>query len=480
MYFFDRLGCFGTKTAMLQDDGSTITYQELENHALWMSSVIPARAFVFCLCENTIGSAAGYLALLHNRSVPLLLDARIDRILLNDLIGHYEPGYLMMPDSMYEEIREGEDSALTADNWICLGERLGYCVLKARQDHSVSMYEELGLLLTTSGSTGSPKLVRQSYRNIQANAESIRQYLALDESERPVTTLPMHYTYGLSIINSHILAGACILLTNQPIITKGFWDFMKKNGATSFGGVPYTYEMLKRIRFFRMDLPDLHTMTQAGGKLLPELHREFAEYAAKHKKNFIVMYGQTEATARMGYLPAGRALDKVGSMGIPIPGGSFYLTGSEGEVITESDIVGELIYEGDNVTLGYAECREDLTKGDERHGRLETGDMAKRDDDGYYYIVGRRKRFLKLFGNRVNLDEVERMIRHAFPEIDCACSGNDDILRIFVTDETAGAEVRRLVTERTHINQRAVEVRLIEEIPRNDSGKIVYKELPVE
>ena len=269
-------------------------------------------------------------------------------------------------------------------------------------------------------------MVRQSYNNILSNTESIVEYLNLDSTERPITTLPMNYTYGLSIINSHLYAGATILLTENTLIQKEFWNFFKTEQATSFGGVPYTYEMLKKLRFSRMNLPSLRYMTQAGGKLSPELHKEFAQDCIDKNRKFIVMYGQTEATARMAYLPSEYALKKYGSMGIAIPGGSFSLIDDNGNEITEDNITGELIYKGANVTLGYAESRSDLIKGDENHGVLLTGDMAKRDKDGFYYIVGRKKRFLKMFGKRVNLDEVERIIKSEYSFLDCACDGTDD------------------------------------------------------
>lgn len=224
-------------------------------------------------------------------------------------------------------------------------------------------------------------------------------------------------------------------------------------------------------------------MTQAGGKILPELHKKFAEYAQREGKNFVVMYGQCEATARMSYLPPERALDKVGSMGIAIPGGKFSLIDADGSVINEPDVTGELVYEGANVTLGYAECADDLSKGDERHGRLETGDMAKRDEGGFYYVVGRKKRFLKIFGNRVNLDETERMIKGAFPELDCACGGVDDKMKIYVV--TSGdnhgmywlEKIRDYVTEKTHLNFTAFEIVPVASIPKNASGKTLYSEL---
>lgn len=246
-----------------------------------------------------------------------------------------------------------------------------------------------------------------------------------------------------------------------------------------FGGVPFTYEMLKRLRFFLMELPSLRYMTQAGGKLSPELHREFAEYAKNTGKKFIVMYGQTEATARMAYLPSERSLEKYGSMGIAIPHGRLWLKDVDGNQIKDADIVGELVYEGENVTLGYAECLADLAKEDERHGVLQTGDMAKMDADGYFYIVGRKKRFLKIYGNRVNLDEVERMIKHEFEQIECACAGVDDHLYVFVTtdQEEIHTQIRQFLAGKTGLNAKAYAVKYVMEIPKNDAGKTLYRKL---
>lgn len=468
MGYYKEFGKFGEKPAAISSEGITLSYRELEEYAKQIGQKVPARSLVFCFCKNVVGSMAGYLSFLNQKIVPLMVDAAINDVLADNLMEIYQPQYLYVPAELAEKYAEMEE----------VHRQFDYVLLKTNYEEVYALAPELGLLLTTSGSTGSPKLVRQSYTNIQSNAEAIAEYLEIDENERPVTTLPMNYTYGLSIINSHVLKGATILLTTGSIVSREFWSFMKEQHATSFGGVPYTYEMLKKIRFFRMDLPDLKTFTQAGGKLPPEMHKEFAEYAVKNDKRFVVMYGQTEATARMAYLPYEKALEKYGSMGIPIPGGRFALIDINGNEITEPETVGELVYEGDNVTLGYAECGEDLAKEDERNGRLETGDMAKRDTDGYYYIVGRKKRFLKLFGNRVNLDEIDGMIKREFENLDCASDGTDELMKVYITDEKYAKQVEELITERTHINHTAFTVIVIDKIPRNESGKTLYKELP--
>lgn len=454
-------------TAFVDEVGIAVTYEELIRESRKISDAIQDRCLVFSLCKNSLGSMIGYVSFINANIVPVLLNANLEKELLNNLLKTYMPAYLWVPEEQRKEFPDLEVVCRTYQ----------YCLLKTNYSMAYPLYPELGLLLTTSGSTGSPKFVRQSYANIMSNAESICQYLELDETERPITTLPMNYTYGLSIINSHLFVGSTILVTDKSLMQKEFWQFFRENEATSFGGVPYTYEMLDRMRFWRMQLPSLRTMTQAGGKLLPELHQKFAEYAVENNKKFIVMYGQCEATARMGYLPANKAIERCGSMGIAIPGGTFRLVDGKGQVISQPHVTGELVYEGPNVTLGYAECIEDLAKGDERHGVLETGDMAQFDEDGYYYIVGRKKRFLKIYGNRVNLDEIDRIVKGKFPNADFASAGMDDHMYLFVTDNAISGDVKGFVVSKTGLNPAAFQVIVMDEIPKNDSGKTLYKEL---
>lgn len=456
-------------TALLDEFGTTLTYAELKASGEKIAAGIGRRCLVFSFCENSIGSVLGYTAFVNNGIVPVLLNSHMDRELLGELIAKYKPSYFWAPVSQESDFERYQVTKTL--------EMYGYALLRTSFENEYPLYQDLCLLLTTSGSTGSPKFVRQSYANVLSNASAIVEYLQLDESERPITTLPMNYTYGLSIINSHLLVGATLLLTDKGLMQKEFWSFFKEQEATSFGGVPYTYEMLDRLRFFRMDLPSLRYSTQAGGKLTPELHKTFAEHAQENGIQFIVMYGQCEATARMGYLPAEKSLEKCGSMGIAIPGGKFHLIDVNGQNVAEPHVTGELVYEGPNVTLGYAECGEDLIRGDEREGVLQTGDMAQFDEDGYYYIVGRKKRFLKIYGNRVNLDEIDRLIKAHFDNMDCASAGVDDHMYLFVTDETLAEDVKRFVVHKTGLNPVAFQTIVIEEIPKNDAGKTLYQEL---
>ncbi len=450
--------------AAIQSDGQTLTYDNLVKEADSLASVIGKRTLVFSLCSNSLESLIGYVGFLRNDIVPVLLDSKLNAELLAKLLKTYEPAYVWLPSA--------EKNSVLGTPVYSYG---SYDLVKTGYDVDITLYPELALLLTTSGSTGSPKLVRQSYRNIEANTESICEYLEITSSDRPITTLPMSYTYGLSIINSHLHRGATILVTEYTFMQKEFWNFLKLQKATTFGGVPYSYQILKRLRLFSMDFPSLRYLTQAGGKLSYELSLEMATKCKDKGIKFIVMYGQTEATARMSYMPHEHAIDKCGSMGIAIPGGEFWLQDSDGSIIEEADTVGELVYRGDNVTLGYAESKKDLALGDERNGVLVTGDMAIRDSDGFYSIVGRKKRFIKIFGSRVNLDETERLLLDK--GYTCACCGIDDRMSVYTENQGKEKEIHKLISSLLNLNMTAFIVRYISAIPKNETGKTLYVQL---
>ena len=467
MITFKRLSTYNENIAVATVDGNQYKYKELLDFSKVISNNIDKRSLAFCLAQNSIGSLAGYLAFVLNKIVPVMLDSNLDSELLEKLIMTYKPGYLWVPKKDNNSINRGESVISILD----------YSLIKLSYSNEYLLHNDLGLLLTTSGSTGSPKLVKLTYENIYANAESISDYLSIDENERPITSLPMHYSFGLSIINSHLIKGATILLTNNSLMEKKFWPFLKTYKATSLSGIPYSFEILKKLRFFNMDLPFLKTITQAGGKLNDGLNLEYAEYCKNKGNRFFVMYGQTEATARMSYLPHEYSINKLGSMGIAIPGGEFSLIDEDGNIIDDPEKEGELVYRGKNVSMGYAICGDDLAKNDDNNGTLVTGDMAKMDSDGFYFIVGRKKRFIKLFGNRVNLDETERLLKNVIS--DCACSGQDDEMVIYITDETKIKDVRSFISQKTGINHQAFNVKYISEIPKNSSGKTIYSKLRV-
>ncbi|WP_256742617.1 AMP-binding protein, partial [Cronobacter sakazakii] len=279
--------------ALTEDGGATLTYGELAERVAQVRAHLPARALMFCFCENSAGSLTGYLAALNARAVPVMLDGQLDETLANALFARWRPEFLWLPEG-----RAWPGEVLLRQD--------GYQLI-ATNEPAPAMDDALALLITTSGSTGSPKLVRQSYDNLLSNCASICDYLAIDANERPLVYLPMNYVYGLSVIHSHLAQGATLLMTRSGPVQPGFWAFVKSQQATSLAGVPYTFEMLNKLRFMRMSLPSLRTLTQAGGKLPAALHEAFAAWAQEQGKRFVVMYGASEATSRMGYLPVEHA-----------------------------------------------------------------------------------------------------------------------------------------------------------------------------
>ena len=444
------------RIAAIDDSGCSVTYGDICDFSKEFAKYLPQRSLIFLLAENKIGSLLGYTATLSNRIVPLVISANTEEGLYNHLYELYQPEYLWMPET------KAEGKEVVFSTW-------EYCLVKTG-NQPTPMYEDLSLLLPTSGSTGSPKLVRHSYRNIEANADNVRRLFKLDGTEKAMAILPMHYTMGLSVIASHLLAGATLLLSGRSLLDKGFWATLKE--ATSFTGVPYSYEILTKMRFTRMELPNLKVITQGGGKLTEAMWNTLAQYAKDNGKQFIATYGQSECTARMAYLPAEMALDKVCSIGIAEPGGQLSIIDDNDNETFEGEAQGEMVYRGENVTLGYATCREDLLKGDENHGIMHTGDLARRDADGCYYIIGRLKRFLKIFGLRIGLDEVERIIKEEY-KTDCYCKGNDEKLIVLVTDPKLVDILPIFIEEKTHLFHQKVEILVVKELLRNGAGKVI-------
>ena len=444
------------KVAATDDSGRSITYGEICEFSIEFANYLPQRSLIFLLSENCIGSLLGYTAALSNRVVPLIISAATEEGLYNHLYELYQPEYLWLPQT------KADEKEIVFSAW-------DYCLVRTG-NKPANMYDELSLLLPTSGSTGSPKLVRHSYRNIEANADNVRRLFKLDGSEKAMAILPMHYTMGLSVIASHLLAGATLLLSGRSLLDKGFWATLKE--ATSFTGVPYSYEILTKMRFTRMDLPNLKVITQGGGKLTEALWNTLAQYARDKGKQFIATYGQSECTARMAYLPPALALEKVCSIGIAEPGGQLSIVNEKGNETFEGEAQGEMVYRGENVTLGYAACREDLQKGDENHGVMHTGDLARRDADGCYFIIGRIKRFLKIYGLRIGLDEVEQMIKQEY-NVDCYCKGDDEKLIVLVTIPHLQDVLPHFIEGKTRLFHQKIEVQVVDAIRRNDAGKVI-------
>lgn len=459
---FDRLvehlASFGDQIAVFTDDGhiddGKLTYAELADRVAARTAELGRRRRLLLLeTRNDLSTLITYLAALAGRHVVLPIPADGD---VTAVIDAYDP------------------DTIVAD---------GTVEYRHRPRHD--LHPDLALLLSTSGSTGSPKLVRLSRDNLNANAEAIATYLDIGADDRAMTTLPMSYCYGLSVIHSHLLRGAGLILSEHSVVDDGFWDLLQRHAATSFAGVPHTFDLLERIGFEDMTLPHLRYVTQAGGRLAPDLVRRYAALGRARGWQLFVMYGATEATARMAYLPPELAHDHPGSIGIPIPGGSFSIEPIDGM----ADDVGELVYRGPNVMLGYAHEAADLALG-RTVEELRTGDIARAGADGVYEVVGRSSRFVKLYGLRIDLQRVESALQAA--GIEAICTDGDGLLLVAAVRQmdtaavrpmcTAavpprGIDVAQLAANASGLPRAAIRVIDVDEVPRLSSGKPDYPRL---
>lgn len=321
------------------------------------------------------------------------------------------------------------------------------------------------LLLSTSGSTGSPQIVRLRDSGVTTNAIDIAQVLGIGGDDVGVTVLPLHYTYGLSVLHSHLVAGACLVCSDVGPTQREFRSVLENFGVTNLPGVPFSYSMYERMGLVEKPTGALRSMTQAGGAMSAESVQRTASLLTRRGIKFFVMYGQTEATARMSILPYDKVLERPGSVGLSVPTGRFE--------IGSYDDSEEVVFYGPNVMLGYATSASDLNAGDIMGGCLPTGDLGYLDE-GYLYITGRRKRIAKIAGERYNLDEIEKALsRHV---VSAVVSGQEKV-RVFVEGSTSLVPMVVESLRTFRIARRNCEIVCVADIPRLASGKIDYASL---
>jgi acyl-coenzyme A synthetase/AMP-(fatty) acid ligase len=427
------------------------TYQELAESVVHLSEIFSKapKSLVFLFARNTAASVIAYLSAIEHGHTVVLIDDSLAPDFRARLVDLYRPEWILSSQPR-TEFNPMEHPCLP-----------GLFIWRHKAEAAADIHPDLSLLLSTSGTTGSPKFVRLTRGNIENNAASIRAGLSITTKDRAISSLAFHYSYGLSVVNSHLAAGASVVLTNEGLMSGSFWDVCRTQTCTSFAGVPYSYQILRRLGLEKLNVPSLDTLTQAGGRLQNDLALHFHEQMRERRGRFFVMYGQTEATARMAILPASMLPEKIGSAGRAVENGSFTIE------------AGEVVYHGPNVMMGYAASRQDLSRGDELQGVLRTGDTGRLDSDGYLHLAGRRKRDAKILGLRINMDEVEQLIQMRGPA--AVISGNE---KLIVYCE-AGQELEfpryaRELTSHLRLNAGAVEFRAIEHLPLHPNGKIDY------
>lgn len=447
MEFTKRFDDLGLRPALIFPDREPISYGELARRIAQMSERFGSqKKLVAVVAEPTEHAVVAYLAALHaHHAVALLPPCKPET--LDDFVADFCP----------------EIVCRRADGrWRCL----------ARADGpSGNLHPDLAVLLGTSGTTGKSQYVRLSAKAIHANADAIASYLELDPKDRAALILPFHYSYGLSVLNSHLVAGASIYFPGCGASDAGFADEMRAACCTNISGVPYSFEQMELTGFRHRDLPALRFMTVAGGRMRKDLAEAFARHLSDRQARFFMMYGQTEATARIAYVPPEQLAGNIGSIGIAIPGGSLWLADEHGAPIPQEGETGELIYRGPNVMMGYASGRNDLAKGSEI-SELRTGDMATRDASGFYHVVGRRKRMSKIAGLRISHEAIEFALEQA--GISAAVAGGDDRLLALVTSGHTDDQILKIMMAASGLPRPHLEVDRARSLPRLASGKVDY------
>ncbi len=461
-----ELAARGDSVALVEPDGSRVSYGALAKRVADAASAMArVRRLVFLFSRNDVNSVIALLGALAAGAPVALLDAGLDPTLKRKLIDAYLPEVLV--GGVEPELAAAVGAVPTTS-------LLHPCCFE-RGAVAGPLHAELGLLLSTSGTTGSPKFVRLAASAVQANAASIAEALSIDATERAICSLPLHYSYGLSVLTSHLAVGGSVVFNPFGIVQAEFWRLARDTGCTSFAGVPTMYQMLRRLDFRALDVPALRVMTQAGGKLANELIEDFHARMIGRGGRFFVMYGQTEATARIAVLPPSLLPEKVGCVGCAIPGGTITIEDASGARVPPLT-KGEIVYRGPNVMMGYARCRSDLGLGDQLGGVLKTGDTGYLDADGLLHVTGRSQRMAKIFGLRVDLDEIEALARVRAPA--AAVAGSDCV--VLYVERGHGVTPEELVRDLAatlRLHPRVFEASALDELPLLSNGKVDYEHL---
>jgi long-chain acyl-CoA synthetase len=456
---------FGKKPAIIAESGEVVSYEFIHAFAAQFGSMLDQQGLMILKASNSPGSILIYAAAISQKVPVLLIDSDTTDEEFSEIVNVYKPKYIASP--LGSSIVSG---------FVNLLSELDYRIDLNDSNYTIAIHSDLALLLTTSGSTGSKKYVKISHDNIRENTVAISKYLDMSSSDVCITMLPMSYTYGLSVINTHLFSGASILTTKLTVMSRQFWELIDQYRITSLSGVPYLYQMMIKIGFLKRDLAHVRLITQAGGHLPEKDKIRLVDYCAKEDIRFFVMYGQTEATSRMSFLSPDRVREKINSIGKPIAGGAFEIL-VEGNLVDSANVTGELVFRGPSVSMGYSNGYTDLASGESLNGVLHTGDLGYKDNEGFYYIVGRSKRFAKVCGLRVSLDEIENLVREIAPLLEIACLEKAEKLLIFYVGSSDTKDISIELSKRTKLNSMAFVFQKVDEIPRSSSGKIRYSDL---
>ncbi|MEV4022696.1 AMP-binding protein [Actinosynnema sp. NPDC050801] len=418
------------------------------------------KALVLCAGDRDVPTLLAYLAALRLGHTVAFMPASAE------ILSAYQPEFVVPGP--------GGGSELADLDYVPAHQVGGSQIFRRRSAAPAGdIFPGTALLLSTSGTTGSPKAVRLSYDGLADNAAAIVRALGVTAAERAPTTLPITHAYGLSVVNSHLSAGASIVLTDRSPLSLAMWDHVIRAGATSFAAVPTTYAAFGPAHVKLLERTEIRTMTQAGARLGDELTMRLVRMMERRQGRFFPMYGQTEATSRITCLDPAALPDRLGSVGTAVPGGVVTIAPVEAHGRAAPG-EGAVHYRGPGVMLGYATGRDDLGRGPEVDV-LDTGDLGYLRD-GYLYLTGRTKRIVKVLGVRTSLDDLERMVERSDHPSAVVC--DDDVVYLFgAGDPDVHEQQRRHLAETLGVPSRHVAVRHVDRLPRTPGGKVDYPAL---
>ncbi len=421
-YFFEKTSDLDKFFLVGKDNLSFKELYTSSSHlASWLRNEFGANKNILLLSVNNRFFLIAYFAIIKSGNVCIPLDPNIEKENLKYITELTNPVMIFMTRDIEKKISVGSVKCIFPDT--IRNDELRGPLTPIEQDFDSEACAEI---IFTSGSTGVPKGVMISHKNLIANTGSIVTYLKLNKEDRMLVVLPFYYCYGLSLLHTHLRVGGSIVLNNSFIFLGSIIKNLLEYKCTGFAGVPSHFQILlrKSDNFKTTKFPDLKYVTQAGGKLAPIFIDEFRH--SHPEITFIVMYGQTEATARLSYLPPELYEAKKGSMGKGIPGVELRVINEKGEKIKPGEI-GEVIAQGDNVMIGYFKDEEG-TKNTIRNGWLYTGDLGTVDKDDYIFLTARKKEIIKVGGKRISPKEIEAVILELPEVVDCTIEGVEDEL----------------------------------------------------
>ena len=460
---FEKKNISKDKVAIITKDNIKITYGELLRKVTYVGGFITTRTVCLIKTSNTLEGLIIYLACLQKKAVAMLLDNNTKENSFHEIINSFKPNYIFSNLENIENINYKKYNNDVISSFFI-----------QKKFKKLYIKNNIALLISTSGSTGSVKFAKISYKNLRSNTVNIVNYLKILQSDRTITNLPLFYSYGLSIINTHIFSGASLILTDKALIDKSSINLVKENNITNFNGVPFTYDIIFKFNLDKYYLSNLNFLTQAGGKLKLEPFNKIITIL-KNKTKFYIMYGQTEASPRMSYCLVKNKIFINGLIGKPIKGGQFFLLDKENKIISKPNTIGKLFYKGPNVFLGYASNILEMKNNESTVRLLDTGDMAKFNSNKQFVLISRDSRYIKVEDKRVNLDDIEYKLQQR--DLEVLCTGNDHIFIWYIDKGIEKKRIYKIIKENFLITKRVITLKYINEFPKNSAGKILYKNL---